>query len=140
MHFFKLISLFPWSVACSTTIQGEPHVVNVSTTHANASINGNVSPNANISTTANLPTLNITDGFDPKSRAATVQNLQTFTGALADIQAPPILMSNVQGRPFMVQGDTFPDFATAGSRTCDDQYSGCSDVGELERPHMFALC
>lgn len=135
MHFFQLISLFSWSVACSSVIQGEYHVfiANVSNTHANVSVNANVSTNANISTAANPLVQNLTDGVTPKSLAATVQNLQTFTGALANVQAPPILMSNVQGRPFMVQSDTFPDFPTAGSRTCDTQYAGCAAVGQPNR-------
>jgi hypothetical protein len=73
---------------------------------------------------------NVSYAFTPKNRAgvATVTNLQTFTNALGGIVAPPITLSNVSGRPFSVQGDTFPDFQTAGARTCDRQYTGCANV------------
>jgi hypothetical protein len=134
MNFFQLIGLFSWSVACSSIVQGEYHVfiANVTTTPNNVSISTNASTNANVSssanTNANIPFQNLTDLNPFKSRAASVQDLQSFNGALAGVQAPPILMSSDKGRPFLVQGDTFPDFATAGGRTCDKQYAGCSSV------------
>lgn len=73
---------------------------------------------------------NLSYAYTPKNRAdaTTVTNLQTFDGALGGVVAPPIVMSTVQGRPFSVDGSTFPDFQTAASRTCDDQFTGCSDV------------
>lgn len=129
-----IVGLFAWSVTCSSIIQGQRHVfiANVTSTRFNASTSSNMSINANASSHAaaggNLSYQNLTD-LDPfKSRAAAVQNLQTFGGALAGIQAPPILMSSDKSRPFLVQGDTFPDFPTAGGRTCDKQYTACSNV------------
>lgn len=71
---------------------------------------------------------NVTSPAPPLSRAATVANLQTFTGKLGGVEAPAIVMSSVQERPFSVQGDTFPDFQTAGSRSCDRQHTGCTTV------------
>jgi hypothetical protein len=135
MNFLILIGFFSWSVACEAIIQGQVHVfiTNVTTTLANGTISSNTSTNANASSNAdsdaNIPLQNnLTDLSPFKSRAAAIQNLQSFNGALAGVQAPPILMSTDTTRPFLVQGDTFPDFATAGGRTCEKQYSGCSSV------------
>jgi hypothetical protein len=84
----------------------------------------------------NIQGRNLSYAFTPKNRAgvATVTNLQTFTGALNGVVAPPITMSNVAGRPFNVQGDTFQDFQSAGARTCDKQYTGCSNVCPFHSP------
>jgi hypothetical protein len=147
MNFLQLIGLFCWSVACSSITQGVFYAnvttpANVSTSSTSASTNTNIptntntnanadvntNANANATTNTNIPFQNLTD-FDPfKSRAAAVQNLQSFNGALAGVQAPPILMSTDKSRPFLVQGDTFPDFPSAGGRSCDRQYVGCSEV------------
>lgn len=145
MYFLQLINLFSWSVACSSIIQGQYHVfiTNVTTTPTNSSSSTNASINANVSssanTEANIPFQNLTDLNPFKSRAASVQNLQSFNGALAGVQAPPILMSSDKGRPFLVQGDTFPDFATAGGRTCETQYTGCSSVSRAPNHSSFIL-
>ncbi|KAL5380449.1 hypothetical protein DPSP01_007771 [Paraphaeosphaeria sporulosa] len=53
-------------------------------------------------------------------------NLQTFDSALGGVQASPIEKSGDSKRPFSVDGDTFPDFDTAGQRSCDNQFQGCS--------------
>ncbi|TID15628.1 hypothetical protein E2P81_ATG07786 [Venturia nashicola] len=134
MKLLLCIALFTWSVTCSSVIQGQKHVfsANFTSTPASGSTSSNNSINANVSSNAtahaNLPFQNLTDQDPFKSRAASVQNLQSFGGALAGIQAPPILMSSDKSRPFLVQGDTFSDFSSAGGRTCDKQYSGCSNA------------
>jgi len=51
-------------------------------------------------------------------------NLQSFTGTLGS-PAPAITQSSDASRPFEVDGDTFPDFATAGQRSCSDQFNSC---------------
>jgi hypothetical protein len=105
MHFFQLL-LFSFSTLSLGTL-GSVHAVS-----------------------QNLQGRNLSYAYSPKTRAgvATVTNLQSFTGALGGVAAPPITLSTVTGRPFNVQGDTFPDFQTAGARTCDTQYTGCSNV------------
>jgi len=58
----------------------------------------------------------------------TLTNLQTFTGALGGVLASPITDSGNAARPFLVQGDTFSDFASAGSRSCANQHNICADL------------
>ncbi|OBT93411.1 hypothetical protein VE01_08801 [Pseudogymnoascus verrucosus] len=55
-------------------------------------------------------------------------NLQTFTGALGGAAAEPITSTNDQNRPFEVAGDTFTDFKSAASRTCDNQKNACAKI------------
>ncbi|OBT77655.1 hypothetical protein VF21_03757 [Pseudogymnoascus sp. 05NY08] len=55
-------------------------------------------------------------------------NLQTFTGALGGAAAEPITNTNDQDRPFEVGGDTFTDFKSAASRTCDNQKNACAKI------------
>ncbi|KAJ0386763.1 hypothetical protein COL922a_003694 [Colletotrichum nupharicola] len=57
-----------------------------------------------------------------------IQNLQTFTGNLGGVAASAITKSNDPSRPFEVDGDTFPDFATAAGRSCDNQKNKCSQA------------
>ncbi|EFQ26756.1 hypothetical protein CGRA01v4_08977 [Colletotrichum graminicola] len=56
------------------------------------------------------------------------QNLQPFDGNLGGVKAPAITKSSNSERPFEVDGDTFPDFATAANRACDNQKNKCADV------------
>ncbi|TQN70694.1 hypothetical protein CSHISOI_04750 [Colletotrichum shisoi] len=56
------------------------------------------------------------------------QNLQTFEGDLGGVKASAITKSNNPERPFEVDGATFPDFATAASRSCDNQKNKCSQA------------
>lgn len=83
------------------------------------------------------------------------QNVQPFTGAIGGLQAPPvswlpflhhfrplfppfrltrplpppqITNSGDLDRPYEVEGDTFPDFASAASRSCDTQKNDCADA------------
>lgn len=53
-------------------------------------------------------------------------NLQSFDNALGGIRASPIQNSGDPKRPFSVDGNTFPDFDSAGQRSCDNQFQGCS--------------
>ncbi|KAJ4294454.1 hypothetical protein N0V90_008145 [Kalmusia sp. IMI 367209] len=55
-------------------------------------------------------------------------NLQTFDQALGGFAASPIENSGDNERPFRVDGDTFPDFQTAGQRSCDNQFQKCSQA------------
>jgi hypothetical protein len=54
-----------------------------------------------------------------------MNDLQTFDSALAGVRASSIVNSGSTERPFKVGDDTFPDFATAAQRSCDEQFQGC---------------
>ncbi|KAK2030241.1 hypothetical protein LX32DRAFT_692592 [Colletotrichum zoysiae] len=56
------------------------------------------------------------------------QNLQPFDGSLGGQKASAITKSSNSERPFEVDGDTFPDFATAANRACDNQKNKCADA------------
>lgn len=80
------------------------------------------------------------------------QNVQPFSGAIGGLQAPPVSLlpflptsallplstdtatrpqitnSGDLDRPYEVEGDTFPDFASAASRSCDTQKNDCADA------------
>lgn len=62
-----------------------------------------------------------------------LSNLQMFTAALGGIIAAPITMSTNAKRPYEVDGDTFPDFATAASRSCDVQHNSCCDAANAKK-------
>ncbi|KAF2085914.1 hypothetical protein K490DRAFT_58248 [Saccharata proteae CBS 121410] len=53
--------------------------------------------------------------------------LQCFTGTLGGA-APAITASGDGERVYEVEGDTFPDFASAAQRTCDDQFNTCQEA------------
>ncbi|RDW62029.1 hypothetical protein BP6252_11462 [Coleophoma cylindrospora] len=61
-------------------------------------------------------------------RARTVTNLQTFTQALGGASAAPITNSGSPIKPFAVGADTFPDFASAATRTCNNQHNVCANM------------
>ena len=62
-----------------------------------------------------------------------ISNLQSFSAALGGIGAPAITMSSDSTRPYEVDGNTFPDFPTAASRTCDIQYNSCCDAANAKQ-------
>ncbi|KAE9372943.1 hypothetical protein N431DRAFT_339344 [Stipitochalara longipes BDJ] len=55
-------------------------------------------------------------------------NLQTFTGDLGGAQADPITQTGDAKTPFAVNGDTFADFATAATRSCNNQHNACAQA------------
>lgn len=61
----------------------------------------------------------------PTAAASTAGNLQTFTGALGGVAAPPVTAG---GRGFLIEGDSFLNEAGALGRSCDIQHNGCSDA------------
>ncbi|KFZ12896.1 hypothetical protein V502_06871 [Pseudogymnoascus sp. VKM F-4520 (FW-2644)] len=54
--------------------------------------------------------------------------IQTFTDALGGAAAEPITNTDDPDRPFQVGGDTFTDFKSAASRSCDDQKNACAKI------------
>ncbi|KAK1985901.1 hypothetical protein LZ30DRAFT_746844 [Colletotrichum cereale] len=71
-------------------------------------------------------------------RQQSVQNLQTFEGNVGGVKASAITKSSNPERPFEVDGDTFPDFATAANRACDNQKNKCSNAANNGSP-KFAV-
>ncbi|KAH7319878.1 hypothetical protein B0I35DRAFT_352999 [Stachybotrys elegans] len=61
---------------------------------------------------------------DDEAATPTSGNLQTFTGTLGGA-APPVVSQAGQDRPFVVNGATFNDAATANVRSCDIQNNQC---------------
>ncbi|KAH6718346.1 hypothetical protein BKA61DRAFT_653731 [Leptodontidium sp. MPI-SDFR-AT-0119] len=55
-------------------------------------------------------------------------NLLTFTQALASIPAEPVTSTTDPKRPFQVGGETFTDFRTAATRSCNNQHNECAKV------------
>src|SRR5690242_13916660 len=55
-------------------------------------------------------------------------DLQTFSSALGGVSASSIMNSGIPDRPFQVEGNNFPDFATAAQRSCDEQFQGCQEL------------
>ncbi|KFY48337.1 hypothetical protein V495_01426 [Pseudogymnoascus sp. VKM F-4514 (FW-929)] len=55
-------------------------------------------------------------------------NLQTFQDALGGAAAEAITNSDDEKRPFQVGDDTFTDFKSAASRSCDDQKNACAKI------------
>ncbi|KAJ7459797.1 hypothetical protein FB451DRAFT_1045721 [Mycena latifolia] len=56
--------------------------------------------------------------------AASSGNVQTFTGALGGISAPPV---EVGGKGFIVDGEPFLNSAAALGRSCDVQHNQCAN-------------
>lgn len=58
--------------------------------------------------------------------SATVDNVQTFTGALGG--PPPPVISSASDRPFSVDGSTFVNISAALQRSCSVQHNACADA------------
>ncbi|KAH8662157.1 hypothetical protein BX600DRAFT_437576 [Xylariales sp. PMI_506] len=65
--------------------------------------------------------------------------IQVFTGVLGTATAAPISASTDPARPFEVGGDTFPDFATAAGRVCDNQMNACADQANSQNQDPFSV-
>jgi len=69
----------------------------------------------------------------------TADNLQTFTGDLG-AAADAITFSGDNTRPFLVNGDTFVNFAAAAQRTCDIQFNACADAANSGAAFSVSDC
>jgi hypothetical protein len=71
------------------------------------------------------------------SSAAAGQNLQSFTGALGGISAPPVV---VGGRGFTVQGNSdFLNLSAALGRSCDVQHNQCANAANSNKSAGFSV-
>ena len=61
-----------------------------------------------------------------------MKDLQTFDQALGGVRASSIMNSGIPDRPFAVDGNNFPDFATAAQRSCDEQFQGCQQMANSQ--------
>lgn len=59
--------------------------------------------------------------------AASGTNVQTFTGALGGIGAPPVIETSGD-RPFSTDGSTFVNAAAALQRSCSVQHNQCANA------------
>lgn len=66
-------------------------------------------------------------------------NLQSFTGKLGGFGASAITKSGDGKRVFSVDGDTFPDFDSAGQRSCDNQFQKCSEAANKNKNAGFSV-
>lgn len=76
--------------------------------------------------------LDLSHEFNSILMPRTLTNLQTFTQALGGAVAPPITDSGNAQRPFEVGGDTFTDFQSAATRSCNNQHNSCADVANSQ--------
>ncbi|ESA43789.1 hypothetical protein GE21DRAFT_232 [Neurospora crassa] len=73
--------------------------------------------------------------FNLPRDVSTGQELDSFfhtANFLGGASPQPIVFSGNPSRPFEVNGETFPDFATAASRVCDNQKNACADTANDE--------
>jgi hypothetical protein len=63
----------------------------------------------------------------PQSRQAG-SNFQTFTAALGNIAATPVVDSGIANRKFQVKNDTFVNIGAALQRSCDQQFNACANA------------
>ena len=61
-----------------------------------------------------------------------MKDLQTFDQALGGVKASSIMNSGIPDRPFAVDGNNFPDFASAAQRSCDEQFQGCQQMANSQ--------
>lgn len=62
------------------------------------------------------------------SIAASGTNVQTFTGALGGISAPPVIFTAGSNRPFSTDGSTFVNSGAALQRSCSVQHNQCANA------------
>ncbi|KAK2800197.1 hypothetical protein FQN51_006273 [Onygenales sp. PD_10] len=66
------------------------------------------------------------------------ENLQVFNQGLNTV-APAIKNSGDPERPFEVEGDTFPDFDSAGQRSCDRQFDSCQKAANEDESVEYSV-
>lgn len=62
------------------------------------------------------------------STATSGDNVQTFTGALGGISAPPVIFTAGSDRPFSTDDATFVNAAAALQRSCSVQHNQCANA------------
>lgn len=67
-------------------------------------------------------------------------NLQRFTNALGGFSAPAITKNDGDDkRPFLVDGETFDQFSSAAQRSCDRQFTQCSQAANSQGNTQFKV-
>lgn len=76
------------------------------------------------------PILIVPPLFSPFSthNLSDISFIQTFTAALGAIPADPITSTTDPKRPFQVGEETFTDFRTAATRSCNLQHNKCAEL------------
>ncbi|OGM41402.1 hypothetical protein ABOM_010039 [Aspergillus bombycis] len=69
---------------------------------------------------------------------ASVGKRQTFTGTLGG-SAPAVTNTGDPERPYGVDGDTFTDYESAASRSCNNQFNSCQKIANTDQTSSFSL-
>ncbi|KAK1924616.1 hypothetical protein DB88DRAFT_486197 [Papiliotrema laurentii] len=96
--------------------------------------------NAQANEESDDPNANSGDAPARSAGAAGGTNVQTFTGALNGVSAPPVTKDANSNRPFSVQGDTFVNKGAALQRSCAVQHKGCADAANSGGSASVAEC
>ncbi|KUJ08184.1 uncharacterized protein LY89DRAFT_725117 [Mollisia scopiformis] len=64
--------------------------------------------------------------------ASSSTNLLAFSSALGGQAADPVTSTGDSTRPFAVGTDTFTDFETAATRSCNNQHNACAGVANAK--------
>ncbi|KAE8310109.1 hypothetical protein BDV41DRAFT_409230 [Aspergillus transmontanensis] len=63
---------------------------------------------------------------------------QAFTGTLG-ASAPLVTNTGDSERPYGVDGDTFTDYESAASRSCNNQFDSCQKIANTDQSSSFSL-
>ncbi|KAE8382586.1 hypothetical protein BDV26DRAFT_288385 [Aspergillus bertholletiae] len=69
---------------------------------------------------------------------ASVDKRQAFTGTLGG-SAPEVTNTGDSQRPYGVDGDTFTDYKSAASRSCNNQFDSCQKIANTDQSSSFSL-
>jgi hypothetical protein len=81
-----------------------------------------------VSSTAVATECSSTSTAAASSTAISGDNVQTFTGALGGISAPPVIFTAGSDRPFSTDDATFVNSGAALQRSCSVQHNQCADA------------
>ncbi|KAE8411252.1 hypothetical protein BDV36DRAFT_90604 [Aspergillus pseudocaelatus] len=69
---------------------------------------------------------------------ASVDKRQASTGTLG-ASAPAVTNTGDSERPYGVDGDTFTDYESAASRSCNNQFDSCQKIANTDQSSSFSL-
>ncbi|KAB8245185.1 hypothetical protein BDV35DRAFT_394195 [Aspergillus flavus] len=69
---------------------------------------------------------------------ASIGKRQAFTGTLG-ASTPLVTNTGDSERPYGVDGDTFTDYESAASRSCNNQFDSCQKIANTDQSSTFSL-
>ncbi|KAE8328798.1 hypothetical protein BDV39DRAFT_203701 [Aspergillus sergii] len=69
---------------------------------------------------------------------ASIGKRQAFTGTLG-ASVPLVTNTGDSERPYGVDGDTFTDYESAASRSCNNQFDSCQKIANTDQSSSFSL-